>query len=326
MSLPLPNLDDHTFTELVDEARGLIPVYAPNWTNHNPSDPGITLIELFAWLTEMLLYRANQVSRADHEVFLRLLRGPDWVLTGSVDDAIRETVLGLRARYRAVTAVDYEELATRVWPTTPEAQTLGAKGVVRRARCLPGRNLEAPGGNATAPGHISLIVLSGAASEQPLTPAQVRPDKLLLEGLWAWLDQRRLLTTRHHVVGPSFAEVKLTAKLFLRQDAVAKDVRAACIKDSRAFFHPLTGGPTGQGWPFGRNVHVSEVYQLLEKVPGVDYVAEVKLSGPPEEQEGGEVVAVKLAPHELVDLSVEDAGLALCRLTVKDGAEAEECE
>ena len=43
-----PDLDDRRWKDIVDEARGLIPKYAPQWTDHNPSDIGITLIELFA--------------------------------------------------------------------------------------------------------------------------------------------------------------------------------------------------------------------------------------------------------------------------------------
>ena len=53
--IPTPRLDDRTFKDLVDEAIRLIPQYCPDWTNFNPTDPGITLIELFAWLTEMTL-------------------------------------------------------------------------------------------------------------------------------------------------------------------------------------------------------------------------------------------------------------------------------
>jgi len=56
-----PNLDDRTWQEIVDQARALIPTYAPQWTDHNPSDPGVTLIELFAWLVEGLIYRLNRV-------------------------------------------------------------------------------------------------------------------------------------------------------------------------------------------------------------------------------------------------------------------------
>jgi hypothetical protein len=329
MALPLPNLDDRSFTDLVEEARALIPVYARGWTNHNPSDPGMMLIELFAWLTEMLMYRANQVSAADTEVFLRLLNGPEWVPAGSLEDAVRETNLALRARYRAVTVEDYEFLATQVWPTTPEAQALAAQGVVttvRRARCLPGRNLE-PGGAAVAagraaqtPGHITLIVVSGAENGQPLSAGDILPDERLLDGLWAWLADRRLLTVRHHVVGPAFARVTVTARLFLRQDAVRATVRARCVKDCQEFFHPLSGGPARGGWPFGRDVHVSEVYELLEKVPGVDYVERVTLGGPGVEATGGE--AVKLAPYELVELVAGPDSFELCKSTVKDGADA----
>lgn len=59
--LESPNLDDRTWQEIVDQARALIPTYAPQWTDHNPSDLGITLIELFAFLVEGLIYRLNRV-------------------------------------------------------------------------------------------------------------------------------------------------------------------------------------------------------------------------------------------------------------------------
>ena len=47
MTLPVPNLDDRSWKQIVDEAVRLIPRYCPEWTNHNASDPGITLIELY---------------------------------------------------------------------------------------------------------------------------------------------------------------------------------------------------------------------------------------------------------------------------------------
>ena len=49
MSLPVPNLDDRSWKQIVDEAVRLIPRYCPEWTNHNASDPGVTLLELYAW-------------------------------------------------------------------------------------------------------------------------------------------------------------------------------------------------------------------------------------------------------------------------------------
>ena len=53
--IPTVNLDDRTFDDIKNEAIRLIPRYCPEWTNHNESDPGITLIELFSWMTEMSL-------------------------------------------------------------------------------------------------------------------------------------------------------------------------------------------------------------------------------------------------------------------------------
>lgn len=71
--LPSSNLDDRTFTELVDECTLRIPRYCPEWTDHNLSDPGITLIELFSWLTDQMLLRFNQVPRKNYVAFLELL-------------------------------------------------------------------------------------------------------------------------------------------------------------------------------------------------------------------------------------------------------------
>jgi predicted phage baseplate assembly protein len=61
MALTPPNLDDRTFQQIVDEAKKRIPAYFDGWTDYNVSDPGITLIELFAWMTEIILYRQNQL-------------------------------------------------------------------------------------------------------------------------------------------------------------------------------------------------------------------------------------------------------------------------
>ena len=73
MSLPSPNLDDRKYQDIVDEAKRLIPSYCPEWTNHNLSDPGVALIELFAWMSEMILFRLNQVPERLYTKFLDLV-------------------------------------------------------------------------------------------------------------------------------------------------------------------------------------------------------------------------------------------------------------
>src|SRR3954469_3640498 len=76
MPLRAPVLDDRSYAQLRDELIARIPVYAPEWTDHHPSDPGITLIELFAFLGENLLFRFNQIPDATKVAFLRLLDVP----------------------------------------------------------------------------------------------------------------------------------------------------------------------------------------------------------------------------------------------------------
>ncbi|WP_426513838.1 putative baseplate assembly protein [Dactylosporangium sp. McL0621] len=68
-----PNLDDRSWQDLVDEMRALIPRYAPQWTDHNPSDLGVALIELFAWLAEGVVFRLNRVPEKNFLAFLNLL-------------------------------------------------------------------------------------------------------------------------------------------------------------------------------------------------------------------------------------------------------------
>ena len=73
MSLPVTNLDDRKFQDLVDEAKRMIPQLCPEWTNHNLSDPGVALIELFAWMTEMAVFRLNQVPDNFYTHMLNLM-------------------------------------------------------------------------------------------------------------------------------------------------------------------------------------------------------------------------------------------------------------
>jgi hypothetical protein len=76
MPIPAPILDDRSYQQLRDELVRRIPVYTPEWTDHNASDPGITLIELFAFLGENLLFRFNQIPETTKLAFLRLLQIP----------------------------------------------------------------------------------------------------------------------------------------------------------------------------------------------------------------------------------------------------------
>jgi len=73
VTLPEVMLDDRRFQDLVNEARARIAQSCPEWTEHNVSDPGVTLIELFAWMTDTLIYRVNRIPDKLHVALLDLL-------------------------------------------------------------------------------------------------------------------------------------------------------------------------------------------------------------------------------------------------------------
>jgi hypothetical protein len=277
MPLRVPNLDDRTFDDLVDEALAMLPRYAPAWTNHNPSDPGITLIELFAYFTELFIYRLNRVTRETKIRFLQLLYGSETdakarfaqASSAEVDEALRQAVHRLRRPQRAVTREDYEYLAREATAEDPDMEK------VLRARSFVRRNLAASdeaARDADAPGHLSVVVLPARELEQDRLNA-------LLAAVRNYLEPKRILTTRLHVIQPFFLWITIGAKIHIRPDApedVRAEARNRAVEKLRQYFDPwLGGGPQRDGWPFGRALYLSEVYEALEQVEGVDYVDDV---------------------------------------------------
>ncbi len=76
MPLDVPILDDRRYQELLDEALARAAAHNPEWTSFQPSDPGVTILESFAFLVEALLYRANRIPERDRAKFLSLLGIP----------------------------------------------------------------------------------------------------------------------------------------------------------------------------------------------------------------------------------------------------------
>lgn len=127
MPLPSPILDDRSFAQLSAELKARIPVSNPEWTDHNESDPGITLLELFAFQAEGLLYRFNQIPEASYLEFLRLLQLP--LLPAQPARALlafsTELPAGVALPLRTVAAagkIDFSTLdEARAWPVSSVA-------------------------------------------------------------------------------------------------------------------------------------------------------------------------------------------------------------
>jgi hypothetical protein len=324
MSLQVPQLDNRSYADLLQESIAAIPAQAPEWTNHNASDPGITLLELFAWLTEMLLYRADRVPERHVRVFLRLLNGPspppELAPTADLEADVRAALQALRARTRAVSRSDYEALA------------LEASADVARAHCVPRRYLQAgteAERQAPQPGSVSVIVVprAGITDTGPLRSA-VRSH----------LDPLRIITTRLAVADPVWAPVTAEILIGRRSDFSSTALAQAVAGRLQTFLDPLAGGPDGAGWPFGRGVFVSELHEQLEEMPEVDYVADIMLasscaSGAPRcvparrlWHESGDFIGLGLGPHHLPQAAVTAAsvvsGTSLLPVRIRIAAQA----
>jgi len=294
MTLPIPNLDDRDFDQLAGEARALIPRNLPVWTDHNPSDPGITLQELFAFLTEIAIYQLNRVPERS------LRRFADLVSVASspnlpIDARLREALDALERRERAVTAAEFEALAKQA-----DASVARGKAVIE--------TLETP--NVFPDDQLVRVVVVPNTPDDP-TP---QPSDALREAVFSFLRARRLLTTRVQVVPPSYTDVRVEAVVvrdalsLLTPDAVRLGVEAAL----RGFLSPLSGGVAGGGWEFGRSVFRSELYQQIEGLPGVDHTRRLLLNG------DDQVGEVPLAPTNPRQRSRSLARLADLRVTVVD--------
>jgi hypothetical protein len=258
VTLSLPVLDDRRFADLVEEAKSLIPAYQPEWTDYNPSDPGITLIELFAWLAEMLIYRADQIPERQTRSFLKLL-DPNAIDSGDLQADVTAAVRALREEYRAVTTADFED------------HVLAIAGVAR-ARCVPLRDLSHGAEQdrlAPEPAYVSVIIVpqSPGADLATLTAA-VQAD----------LEPRRLITTRVVVAGPIWTPIAAHVLVAQPADVPPADVRTAVDAACSSLLDPLTGGAAGTGWPFGRSVYVAELTAAIESLPQVDHLVDLDIT------------------------------------------------
>ena len=252
MPVPLPNLDTRRFEDLVAEMRTLIPHFSPEWTNHNPSDPGVTLVELLAWMTEATLYRLNRIPDQTYEKFIAQLSEHERQLGETIDEAKRRAVQEFYEPFRVVTEEDFEQAAKKV------AHSINQD--IERVK-------------------IFTNVASGIVTVLIVPPTGKVPNQTLLQVVKEDLNQRKLVGTKLFVRGPAFTKVKVEVTVVpnsnTRKDVVNSEVEKA-ITD---YLDPLHGGPEESGWPFGRSLTTFELSSLVEGRSSVDHVQRVVLNG-----------------------------------------------
>jgi hypothetical protein len=162
----------------------------------------------------------------------------------------------MRHRYRAISCEDYEDLAREASPG------------VAAARALPARQAN----GRPAPGWVTLIVAPRSTDPEP------QPSFELCVLVQSYLDARApACLAGLDVIGPTYLPVGVDVTFAPAGIEAAAPAIAGITAALSAFFQPLTGGPSGAGWPFGRGVYLSDLAGVVESVPGVDYVTSLQL-------------------------------------------------
>lgn len=191
----------------------------------------------------------------------------------------------LRTLGRAVTAEDYEQLAREA---APEAA---------RVKAVPATTDEEAGG-------VRVLLVPAVADDENgrLSFDQLVPPPEMLSAVANHLDNRRTIGARVLVEPPAYQGVTVVAMLRARPWADPNRLQRTATDALYAYLHPITGGMDGTGWPFGRPVHMGEVYALLQRLPGTEIVEDVRLfaANPISGERGQAAQRVEVAPNALV--------------------------
>jgi predicted phage baseplate assembly protein len=187
----------------------------------------------------------------------------------------------LRSRGRAVTVEDFEELAREVAPDAA------------RVHCVPATDSADAGG-------IRILVVPHVSAD-PI--GRIRRDDLIppegtLERITRTLDERRLVGTRLLVAPAEYVGLTAVVDVSARSRFEPEEVKEDVLKALYDLLHPLTGGPDGTGWPFGRSVQSHEVHAALARISGVDMAQEINVSLFPADP----VTGRRSAPVQRLDL------------------------
>jgi predicted phage baseplate assembly protein len=203
----------------------------------------------------------------------------------SIEEAKIRGPIVLRTLDRAVTTEDYQELARAA---APEAA---------RVKAIPALAAEEAGG-------VRLLVVPDVVEDpdERLRFEQLVPPPEMLSAIAEYLDPRRVIGTRVIVEPPSYQGVTVVASMRARPWADVARLRRKAENALYEYLHPIRGGMDGKGWPFGRPVHIGEIYALLQGVQGTEMIEDVRLfaANPLTGERGSPAQRVDVPPNALV--------------------------
>ncbi|MCA9922393.1 MAG: putative baseplate assembly protein [Anaerolineales bacterium] len=212
----------------------------------------------------------------------------------SLEDAMIRAPKIMRHRDRAVTPQDYEDLA------------LSTSLNIGRAKCIQTRPSEA---GLSAPGQVYVTIIPKIFNPaRLLTQAELSPDPADITRLRTYLDERRLLTVRLRIEPPAYRGVSVRVELGISEDADRDEVEKLVLDKLYTFLNPLTGWRDGKGWPFGRDLYASDVFQCLQGLAGIQYFRSVELydANPGGEKQGSPLEVITTLTHSVIASGVHE--------------------
>lgn len=292
MPLPLPNLDDRTFETLYHEMIEMLPRTNSDWTSRNSSDPGVMILELFAYLVEMDIFQLNRLTSESYAKLLKLVGVDiDWKPGTSTPPGIinvQEVQTGIELALKKLTykrAISQDDIVEII------NEFLTPLEIASRAYCLSNRDFsrfeyDPEVAEFEKEGH--MLILLWADTEpwlvQELTSCSLSGQinrslkrytlkKETFDGLKERLHQRRVLTTRLHLARPTPCKLILQIRVIPEKGVdpilLAEKVKANLFD----FYCPVWGGQEKRGYAPGREFKVSEAIEAVENTEGVDYTS-----------------------------------------------------
>jgi predicted phage baseplate assembly protein len=149
-----------------------------------------------------------------------------------------------------------------------------------------------------------LLVVPAAVADEAgrLQFEDLVPPDAMLAAIAEHLDSRRPVGARLLVEPPFYQGVTVAARLVPRTSTSAARLRGEAEGALYRYLDPVRGGPEGAGWPFGRPVHSGEVFGVLQRLPGVELVEDVRMfpADPLTGRRGDQATRIELDRHALV--------------------------
>lgn len=293
MPLKYPDLAARTYNDILEEMVSSIPRYSEKWTNFNPADPGIMILEILAWIFDTNLYRMNSLPEESYMNFMRLIAGASGNEVDLLIEKLKKypnsdkehlqfleflkeiegnnrkgqqvrNILEMKAaalhflnsNYRAVTEDNFVKLAI--------------ESTINRIEGGPAVKRAIVSGNHD--GKVEITIISDNKEKY----------NELIKIVKDYLEPRRLICTKIVVKAPVYSSIKIDIEAVCQPDSKPMLTRENIMKNIIAFLDPVTGGDEKKGWPYGRPVSIYELFHIIEETDGVDYAENVTLNGNPD--------------------------------------------